>query len=93
MTDKNKIPITYVDEDSIEAIMMETFVKHENNDMILRVYKLNDQYDLVHFIDKDQNPYSAIVTRPKLVARCEYDKKVEEKMVKTILSGKEWKNG
>ena len=53
MTDKNKIPITYVDEDSIEAIMMETFVKHENNDMILRVYKLNDKYDLVHFIDKD----------------------------------------
>lgn len=93
MNNKEKIPITYVDEDSIEAIMMKTFVEHESQDTILRVIKLNDKYDLVHFIDENNNPYSAIVTRPKLVARCEYDKTVQEKMVKAVLSGKEWNNG
>lgn len=85
MKDENKIPITYVDEGSIEELMMKTFVKHIDQNTVLNVIKLTDKYDLVRFIDENKNPYSCLVTRPKIVDRCEYSREAEEAMFKKYL--------
>lgn len=87
-----KIPITYVDEESIEALMMQTLVKHETNDAVLSVIKLNDDYDLIRFVDEKKNPYSVLISRPKMVARCEYTKQAEAEMIRKHIK-KEVNNG
>ena len=88
-----KIPITYVDEQSIEEVMIKTLVKHQTNDAVLNVIKLNDEYDLVRFIDENKNPYSVLIRRPKEVARCEYTKEAEAKMLNKYLGRKDKQNG